>query len=254
MSNKQSWTHNIAAAAPNFSRRQLNLNSFLSRFRDELRDNVVYWKTNGKINNDLQCDELYSSKVWKSSGRKHVVKPWRTSKKRIDSAETTLHNQQFSAEEGFGRVSWDLREVLASVLGLGENILPTPWGVRMLIFERIQTVGSFPRTERKFLVVQNCIYFESGVKCLNVAPYLDILGPDIWILGQRFEYMDCDCWVDWLRFVRKQYVPDMLPCDFQARMGPLGLWFEVTRRTKLMVVTNILINTENRKSKSDYFL
>ena len=49
----------------------------------------------------------------------------------------------------------------------------------MLIFERIQTVGSFPRTERKFLVVQNCIYFESGVKCLNVAPYLDIFGPDI---------------------------------------------------------------------------
>jgi len=53
----------------------------------------------------------------------------------------------------------------------------------------------------------------------------------------------------WL-FIMEQFVPELLPCEFQPQMGPLVYWFEGPRwkDKKLMVVTNI--STENQESKS----
>ena len=66
--------------------------------------------------------------------------------------------------------------------------------------------------------------------------------------------------IDWFwllgwQIYKEQLVPELLPCEFTPRMGPLGPWFEGPRwkEKKLMVVKNILIGTENRKSKSVYY-
>jgi len=80
----KSWSHNIAAAAPSNE----FLNATVERFLNEFRD-----------------------KPYCPSGLNRVGGSTRTPKKQINSAETTLHNQQFSAEGGGGWVSGDLQEV-----------------------------------------------------------------------------------------------------------------------------------------------
>jgi len=53
---------------------------------------------------------------------------------------------------------------------------------------------------------------------------------------------DFDCWVD--QFIREQFVPELLPCEFQPRLGPLGHWFDSPRweDKKFMVVTKKIGN------------
>jgi len=73
-----------------------------------------------------------------------------------------------------------------------------------------------------------------------------------WICYVKSQQTDFDCCVD--QFIREQFVPELLRYECPPRLGPLGHLFDGPRRkdTKLMIVTNISISMENRKSKSVY--